>query len=130
MTDTEQAKFDDLGFGVDPSRQWREDNIKELCFEVLPQQAKDEGWPVVFDHCIARVAYDNGCGAKWKDVVDGTPFYEAASDRQLRQAHGVALRMKHCGVEFVRVANEKSLVMRGELDPDECDYYNHHDNAF
>jgi len=125
----EQTTLGAVDRGEGETRQWRENKLKEMCFTVLPKKAKAEGWPIVFDHCIARVCYDVGCGGVWYDEVDGKPFYSEATDRQLGNAVGVALRMDMDGREYVARKNEQSLLYRGEIEPEQCNHYYGHDDG-
>jgi hypothetical protein len=61
--------------------------ISRLADEVLPAlaQAESETYPVRFDHCFRRIAYDYAAGQKWDEVVE-SPFYKNASGAQLRRA--------------------------------------------
>lgn len=61
--------------------------ISRLADEVLPALARDdpEDYPVQFDHCFRRIAYDYAAGQKWDEAID-SPFYKNASGAQLRRA--------------------------------------------
>lgn len=55
------------------------DRIERLADEVLPAVAawREGEYPVVFDHCFRRIAYDTACGMKWTEAVD-RPFSRRA----------------------------------------------------
>ena len=62
------------------------DEIKHLAEEVLPEKAADDSrYPVRFDHCFKRIAYDAAVGSQWDTEVQ-RPFYRHASDAQLQDA--------------------------------------------
>lgn len=60
--------------------------IRRLAEQTLPARARqDPRYPVRFDHCFKRIAFDRAVGARWDTVVE-RPFYRHASIQQLRQA--------------------------------------------
>ena len=67
--------------------QLKADTISRLADEVLPALARadSEDYPVRFDHCFRRIAYDYAVGQKWDEVIE-SPFYKNASGAQLRRA--------------------------------------------
>ena len=66
--------------------------MKHLAEEVLPAKAASGDYPVRFDHCFKRIAYDVAVGAKW-DTEVASPFYEHASREQIRRAVDVLRQM-------------------------------------
>jgi hypothetical protein len=66
--------------------------MEVLAEEVLPEKATSGDYPVRFDHCFKRIAYDVAVGAKWDTEVP-RPFYEHASSEQLRRAVRVLREM-------------------------------------
>jgi len=91
--------------------------LRLLCDEWLPDKAEDEEWPVRFGHCFRRLAYDNACGDVWYGCVDGDSFVNDATVPQLEEAVEKAVRMYRCGPEYAEELQEKSLLWRGELEP-------------
>jgi hypothetical protein len=62
------------------------DEMNRLAEEVLPSNAtRDDRYPVRFDHCFKRIAYDAAVGAQWDTEVQ-PPFYRHASDAQIHAA--------------------------------------------
>jgi hypothetical protein len=59
--------------------------MHHLSEEVLPEKAEDGDYPVRFDHCFKRIAFDRATQAKWDTVVN-RPFYENATSRQMKKA--------------------------------------------
>ena len=59
--------------------------MERLAEEVLPAKAASGAYPVRFDHCFKRIAYDVAVGAKWDTAVP-PPFYKHAPPAQLRRA--------------------------------------------
>ena len=96
--------------------------LSRLCDDVLPDQAQDSGepWPVRFDHCFRRLAYDAACGREWTDAVD-RPFTENAPYACLKRATDHAIQMRQRGRPYAERLQEKSLVWRGEMDPEEAE---------
>ncbi|WP_158666547.1 GCN5-related N-acetyltransferase [Salinibacter altiplanensis] len=66
--------------------------MERLAEEVLPAKAASGNYPVRFDHCFKRIAYDMAVGAKW-DAEVARPFYEHASREQVRRAVDVLRKM-------------------------------------
>jgi hypothetical protein len=127
MTDTGQSGLGDWGAVDDGSERDRSDIVDDIarhCDEKLPEAAKGEDWPVYLDHCFRRLAYDNACGTVWYDAVDGESFVESADRAQLQWAANEAIRMWYDGPKYARILQEKSLLWRGEIEPDECEHIN------
>jgi len=125
MTDAGQSGLGDWGAVDDGSERERDkiiECIERRCDGRLPTLAKDGDWPVQLDHCFRRLAYDNACGTVWYDAVDGESFVQAADKAQLQKAASIAARMIHDGPDYARILQEKSLLWRGEIEPEECKY--------
>lgn len=125
MTDTEQATFGGLNIVGDVKHSNRDvvvEHISGVCDDKLPRQAKTGDWPVRFDHCFRRLAYDAACEGKWRDHVDGDTFIDDADKDQLRKALRHAVRMMYEGEEYAWKLQEYSLIWRGEMSIDEADY--------
>jgi hypothetical protein len=125
MSDTEQTTFGGIGVTDDIkgcARDYVVDELSRVCDEELPDQAKTGGWPVRFDHCFRRLAYDAACGGEWYDHVDGDSFVDDADKGQLSRALTQAVRMLYDGPEYAWFLQEKSLLWRGEIEPEECEH--------
>lgn len=60
--------------------------MNRLAESVLPTRAADDDrYPVRFDHCFKRIAYDVAVEARWDTVVP-RPFYAHASREQIARA--------------------------------------------
>lgn len=87
--------------------------------EYLPTLAKarDEAqttWPVVLDHCFARIVLDNSIGIDkpWTKVLP-SPAYKHMSEAQLRAAIALAERIAAGTANLVEL-DERSLQLRGK----------------
>lgn len=89
----------------------RAKTIERLADEVLPTLARGEdSYPVTFDHCFRRIAYDYAAGQKWDEVID-SPFYKNASGEQLDAAvHALWTMVRH--PEQAKPLNKQSLEYR------------------
>jgi len=106
------------------SREYIIERLGEFCDEKLPEKASEGGWPVRFDHCFRRLAYDAACGNEWYGCVDGDSFTQDAADEQLKRALTQAVRLYHDGPGYAWFLQEKSLLWRGEIQPGECEHVN------
>jgi hypothetical protein len=85
--------------------------MHRLSEEALPKRAEESGdYPVRFDHCFKRIAYDAAAGAKWDEVV-GRPFYEHAGQDLKREATQVLQNML-LSPRVARAYNNQSLAYR------------------
>jgi hypothetical protein len=66
--------------------------LKVLAEEVLPEKAASGNYPVRFDHCFKRIAYDVAVGGQWDTDVT-PPFYQNAPLTQVRRAVRVLREM-------------------------------------
>lgn len=87
--------------------------------EYLPTLAKarDEAqttWPVMFDHCFARIVLDNSIGIDkpWTKVLP-SPAYKHMSETQLRAAIALAEKIAAATANLVEL-DERSLQLRGK----------------
>ena len=125
MTESDERAFggidsvDDVGDG---GREAVVEELAEVCDEKLPRMAASGQWPVTFGHCFRRLAYDAACRGQWYDHVDGESFVEDASDDQLGDALYHAVAMMYKGHEYAWELQEKSMVWRGEMEAEECEY--------
>ncbi|WPH02074.1 Hypothetical protein R9X50_00492900 [Acrodontium crateriforme] len=92
---------------------------KHLYQDVLPTASKlkdpvQKSWPVVNDHCFARIVLDNAVGKDkpWHEVLDA-PAYKNMTREQLESAVDLAERIATGEVE-IGLLNERSLKMRGK----------------
>lgn len=86
--------------------------LGRLCDDVLPMLAARGGYPVAYDHCFRRIAYDVACGCEWTETID-RPFVEHAPAAELERAYRVAAWMARGGPATVRSCNDASLEHRG-----------------
>jgi len=116
----DQASLTDYGSG-DPRRERYVSRLTRFCDDVLPEQAQssDGAWPVWFDHCFRRLVYDAACGREWTDVID-RPFIDNAPFARLQRATCYAVRMHHDGPAYAERLQEKSLLWRGKMAPEEA----------
>lgn len=93
------------------------DRLGRYCDDVLPEQAQssDDEWPVHFDHCFRRIAYDAALGCQWSERVD-PPFIEHASLREIKSATGYAMMMAFSGASYADELQHRSLHYRDRLD--------------
>ena len=81
-----------------------------LTREILPAMAREEKWPIRFDHCFMRVCLDDAMGRPWTEVVR-RPAIDQMSDAQLaaavRSAEGI---VEH--PDTLPILNKRSLERR------------------
>lgn len=75
--------------------------FKELTEQVLPERAREQGWPLRLDHCFKRVCLDYACGDVW---------YKHVAKPAERHLEGEALE------RAVRCAEELAVRDRGLLE--------------
>ena len=91
------------------------DKMKRLAETVLPEEAaRDSRYPVRFDHCFKRIAYDVAVGARWDTEVQ-RPFYRHASDAQIRDAIETLNAMRDDPARADEL-NRRSLQYRNETE--------------
>lgn len=95
-----------------------------LTGEALPERAKAEHWPLVFDHCFRRVVLDHLFGGRWYDHLDRRrPAYRQLDDEQLRRAVALARRILGEGRPLLVRLNAQSLAWRAEAAADRAAGY-------
>jgi len=93
------------------NRQSLTDEIAWLADERLPARAAaTESYPVRFDHCFRRIAYDTATGQEW-DEAASRPFYRNATRPQLLRA-ARALRVMAASPAACRAWNRESIGYR------------------
>ena len=80
-------------------------------------KARDEAqpkWPVVLDHCFARIVLDNAVGTDkpWTEVLK-SPAYKNMSETQLQAAIALAEKIAQGNANLVEL-DERSLQLRGK----------------
>ena len=85
---------------------------RDLVGRRLPEVARARRWPVVFDHCFARILLDNAMDAPWRTRVAppawlNTPLPDLARAVALGEA---AL----AGEADMAALNDRSLALRGK----------------
>ena len=78
----------------------------------LPHAARQQGWPIRFDHCFQRVLLDNACGGVWYAAIKGRPAYKAAPAELLRRAIALGLGAAE-GRADLHALYDKSLAWSG-----------------
>lgn len=106
-----KAEYAEMG---DLSDRW-----KYLYAEYLPSLAKAKDpaqpkWPVVLDHCFARIVLDNAIGKDqpWTGVVK-SPAVRHMTELQFEAAINLAEKIAHGDADLVEL-DERSLAMRGK----------------
>ena len=87
-----------------------------LAKEALPARAKEEKWPLRFDHCFMRVMLDCAFGRCWYECLDrkrGSAISQI-SDADLAAAVAVGKRMEAEGRSAVDELDARSLRLRGK----------------
>jgi hypothetical protein len=80
-----------------------------------PRAARAAGdWPIVADHCFARVVLDATFEDVRYDHVDGRPAHDHLSPAELRRAIDVAGRLLRADEPPVTELNRRPLRYRGE----------------
>ncbi len=89
----------------------------ELINQVLPQIAKERGFPVKFNHCFGRIILDNLFGCCWYEVLDRKQgaAYKQLTEEQLKKAIALAEAMIAQPNEYIVQLNHNSLRWRGKL---------------
>jgi hypothetical protein len=78
--------------------------------QILPEISKSGVYPVIHNHCWARIVLDNICGKVWYDVI-AKPAYKNLSEVQLEQA--IAMTKQIVGnPEYAHDLNSRSLQIR------------------
>ena len=68
-----------------PAREALSARWNELTRVVLPEMAREQQWPISFDHCFMRVCLDSAVGVPWHATV-ARPAILHMSDEQLATA--------------------------------------------
>ena len=102
-----------------PPPQSRDELVAEytrLAKDALPARAKEEKWPIRFDHCFMRVMLDGAFGKCWYECLDrkrGSAISQI-SDADLAAAVAVGRRMEAEGRSAVDELDARSLRLRGK----------------
>ena len=120
-----QASLADYRSGSDDAQQRRMAVavLDRFCDDRLPDMAAEhpDEYPVRFQHCWRRLAYDRSLKTDWRERVE-QPFVENAPLGAVQRAAGVASRLAVDPPRYAWVLQESSLLYRGEIDPAECDH--------
>lgn len=84
---------------------------KRLTEQVLPAMAKDQRWPLRFDHCFKRVCLDFAFGDVWYRHTR-KPAERHIQIDALERAIGCAREIAKMGAPLLKVRNEESLRVR------------------
>ena len=90
------------------------ERFKQLTEVELPAKAREQRWPIRFDHCFKRICLDYAYGDVWykhlkkpaEKNIDGDP---------LRHAIACAEEILAGGLTLLRERNNASLSYRGKL---------------
>ena len=88
-----------------------------LTNEVMPNVAKEQHWPVQFNHCFQRIILDalfEDCWYHHLDRNSRIPAYRQLTEAQLAQSITIGERMI-ASPEEVKQLNRQSLAHRGKL---------------
>ncbi len=88
--------------------------FKQLTERVLPQIAKEQQWPVRFDHCFKRICLDNAFGGVWHHYIK-RPAERNLHEPELTQAISIAEQLISSGFPALHRLNRNSLRWRGKL---------------
>ena len=89
----------------------------ELTNKLLPQIAKQRGFPVRYNHCFGRIILDNLFGCCWYEVLDRKQgaAYKQLTEEQLSKAIALAEAIIARPNEYIVQLNNNSLRWRGKL---------------
>lgn len=89
----------------------------ELNNKVLPQIAKERGFPVKYNHCFGRIILDNLFGCCWYEVLNRKQgaAYKQLTEEQLERAIALAEAIIARSNEYIVQLNNNSLHWRGKL---------------
>ena len=102
-----------------PPPQSRDELVTEytrLAKDALPARAKEEKWPIRFDHCFMRVMLDCAFGKCWYECLDrkkGSAISQIG-DADLAAAVAIGRRMEAEGRSAVDELDARSLRLRGK----------------
>ena len=105
--------------GASAPLQSRDELVAEydrLAKDALPARAKEQKWPIRFDHCFMRVMLDCAFGRCWYECLDrkrGSAIAQI-SDADLAAAVAVGRRMEAEGRSAVDELDARSLRLRGK----------------
>jgi hypothetical protein len=88
--------------------------FKELTEEVLPQMAREQHWPIRFDHCFKRICLDNAFGDVWYKHLK-RPAERNLQEPQLGRVIATAEELIAEGLPALQRLNRNSLQWRGKL---------------
>ncbi len=88
--------------------------FKYLTEVALPQRARDEHWPLRFDHCFKRVCLDHAFGGEWYSFIARPAERNLKGDALLR-AVLCAEEILDQGKPLLNTRNQQSLSYRGKL---------------
>lgn len=97
----------------------REELVTEyerLTKRILPQMAKEQKWPIRWDHCFQRIVLDNAFEGCWYSHLDRKkgPAIKQISIEALGRAVELAQQMEVDGVDIVLELDAHSLAWRGK----------------
>ena len=89
----------------------------ELVNQDLPRQAKQRKFPVVFNHCFARIILDNLFNCCWYEKIDRQKgaAYKQLSPTELQQAINIAEAIIDRPDTHIQQLNQNSLRWRDKI---------------
>ncbi|MEM7696466.1 MAG: GCN5-related N-acetyltransferase [Pseudomonadota bacterium] len=88
---------------------------RTLVHTELPAVARARGWPIVHDHCFARVLLDNALEAPWRTLVS-PPAWRNTDPKTLAKAIALGEAAIN-GEADMHLLNRRSLRLRGKRGP-------------
>lgn len=98
------------------ARRALEKRYLELTKERLPAQARENRWPLRFDHCFMRVVLDNAFQGCWYDHLDRRAgALKTISEEKLKEAVSIAEEISQDPTgQVLCTLNSRSLKWRGK----------------
>ncbi len=87
--------------------------FKQITEELLPARARDEHWPLRFDHCFKRICLDHAFGDVWYKHLK-KPAERNIDGEALNRALACADELLHGSRELLAQRNKESLTLRGK----------------
>ena len=89
-------------------------HFKHLTEAVLPELARQQGWPIRLDHCFKRICLDHAFGDVWYRHI-ARPAERHLEGAALMRAIGCAEDLVDSGLPLLTERNRASLGYRGKL---------------
>lgn len=96
-----------------PAEAAQVERLKQLTEEVLPALAREQGWPIRFDHCFKRICLDHAFGDVWYNHLP-RPAERHIGGEPLRLAVACAEELLAQGLAVLHERDAASLRFRGK----------------